>query len=141
MGSRTWVFRGLTPSATAPSPMANSSIFTYSSANLPLIRGGHTIKFGGEGRKTNYNDRGEIDARGAFSFTGAMTQNPQSRNTTGVSVADLLLGLPLTAAGESTSLSGNFNSFGYYGFVQDDWKVSSRLTLNLGLRYEFNTRY
>jgi hypothetical protein len=106
-----------------------------------LIRGPHTIKFGGEGRKTNYNDRGEIDARGAFSFTGAMTQNPQSRNTTGVSVADLLLGLPLTAAGESTSLSGNFNSFGYYGFVQDDWKISSRLTLNLGLRYEFNTRY
>src|SRR5437762_671072 len=70
-----------------------------------------------------------------------MTQNPQIRNSTGVSVADLLLGLPLTAAGESTSLSGNFNSFGYYGFVQDDWKVSPRLTLNLGFRYEFNTRY
>ncbi len=106
-----------------------------------LIRGAHTIKFGGEGRKTNYNDRGEIDARGAYSFTGALTQNPQSRGTTGVSVADLLLGLPLTASGESTSLSGNFNGFSYAGFVQDDWKISSRLTLNLGLRYELNTRY
>src|SRR5215471_14077571 len=108
---------------------------------VTLIRGPNTIRIGGEARKTNYNDRGEIDARGAFTFTGAMTQNPQARNTTGVSVADLLLGLPLTAAGESTSLSGNFNSFGYYGFVQDDWKVNSKLTVNAGLRYEFNTRY
>lgn len=106
-----------------------------------LIRGPHTLKFGGEGRKTNYNDRGEIDARGAYSFTGALTQNPQNRGTTGVSVADLLLGLPLTASGEATSLSGNFNGFSYAGFVQDDWKIGSRLTLNAGLRYEFNTRY
>ena len=106
-----------------------------------LIRGAHTIKFGAEARKTNYNDRGEIDARGAFSFTGALTQDPQNRRNTGVSVADLLLGLPLTASGESTSLSGNFNSFGFYPFVQDDWKINSRLTLNLGIRYELNSRY
>lgn len=106
-----------------------------------LVRGSHTIKVGGEMRKTNYNDRGEIDARGAFSFTGAMTADPQNRSRTGVSVADLLLGLPLTAGGESTSLSGHFNSFGYYPFVQDDWKINSHLTLNIGLRYEFNTRY
>jgi hypothetical protein len=106
-----------------------------------LIRGAHTIKAGGEAKKTNYNDRGEIDARGAYSFTGALTQNPQNRNATGVSVADLLLGLPLTASGESTSLSGNFNSFFFAPFIQDDWKISSRLTLNLGFRYEFNTRY
>src|SRR5260370_38556203 len=110
-------------------------------SQLTLIRETHTIKFGGEGRKTNYNVRGEIDARGAFNFTGALTQTPQSRGTTGVSVADLLLGLPLTASGESTSLSGNFNSFGFYTFVQDDWKVSSRLTLNFGLRYDLITRY
>jgi Carboxypeptidase regulatory-like domain len=106
-----------------------------------LIRGSHTIKFGGEGRKTNYNDRGEIDARGAYSFTGALTADPQNRARTGVSVADLLLGLPLTAAGENTSLSGHFNSFSFFSFVQDDWKVSSRLTLNFGLRYELNTRF
>jgi hypothetical protein len=106
-----------------------------------LVRGSHTIKLGAEVRKTNYNDRGEIDARSAFSFTGALTANPQSVNNSGVSVADLLLGLPLTASGESTSLRGNFNSMGFYPFVQDDWKVSRKITVNLGLRYEINSRY
>ena len=106
-----------------------------------LVRGSHSIKFGGEGRRTHYTDRGEISARGSYSFTGALTANPQARNTTGVSVADLLLGLPLTASGTATSLSGDFNQYHFFGFVQDDWKVSPRLTVNIGLRYELNGRF
>jgi len=108
--------------------------------HLSVIRGAHTIKTGIDFRKTNYNDRSENSARGSFSFTGVMTALPGAPNT-GVSVADLLLGLPITAAGSSTSLAGNFNGFTYAFFVQDDWRISRRLTLNLGLRYELNTRY
>jgi hypothetical protein len=108
--------------------------------HVTLIRSAHTLKFGADLRKTNYNDVGDRNARGAFSFTGALTANPQQRTTTGVSIADLLLGLPLSAQGSPTPLAGNYNAFHYYFFAQDDWKISQRVTLNLGLRYELNTR-
>jgi outer membrane receptor protein involved in Fe transport len=108
--------------------------------HVSLVRGVHTVKTGIDFRKTNYNDRSENSSRGNFSFTGVMTALP-GVPTTGVAIADLLLGLPITAAGSSTSLAGNFNGFTYAFFVQDDWRLSRRLTLNLGLRYELNTRY
>jgi hypothetical protein len=101
----------------------------------------HSLKFGTDFRKTNYNDRSERNVRGSFGFTGALSADPARASTTGVSVADLLLGLPLTATGSNTSLAGNFNGFSYAFFAQDDWRVTSRLTLNLGVRYDINTRY
>jgi hypothetical protein len=109
--------------------------------HVTLIRGTHNLKFGADLRKTNFNDKGYRYARGVVSFTGAMTADPQNRARTGVALADLMLGLPLTAQGSSTPIAGNFNTFGYYFFVQDDWKLSSRLTLNLGMRYELDTRF
>ncbi len=108
--------------------------------HVSLVRGTHTVKTGIDFRKTNYNDRSENSSRGNFSFTGVMTALPGAP-ATGVAIADLLLGLPITATGSSTSLAGNFNGFTYAFFVQDDWRISRRLTLNLGLRYELNTRY
>jgi hypothetical protein len=108
--------------------------------HVSIIRGPHTMKTGIDFRKTNYNDRSEISARGSFGFTGVMTALPGTTDT-GVSLADLLLGLPINASGSSTSLAGNFNGFTYAFFLQDDWRIGRRLTLNMGLRYELNTRY
>lgn len=109
--------------------------------HVSLTRGSHSLKFGADQRKTNYNDRSERFVRGSFSFTGGLTGDPARIGTTGVSVADLLLGLPLTAGGSNTSLAGNFNGFSHGFFIQDDWKVSRRITVNLGLRYDLNLRY
>jgi hypothetical protein len=108
--------------------------------HVSLTKGAHAMKFGADLRKTNYNDRSEVSSRGEIGFSGGLTANP-GQASTGMSIADLLLGLPLTAAGSNTSLAGNFNGFTYSFFAQDDWKVTRNLTLNLGLRYELNTRY
>ena len=109
--------------------------------HVTLIRAAHNLKFGADLRKSNYNDVGDRNARGAFNFTGALTADPQRRTTTGVAAADLLLGLPQTAQGSPTPLAGNYNAFQYYFFFQDDWKISRRVTLNIGMRYELDTRY
>ncbi len=107
---------------------------------LSLTRGPHSVKIGADLRKLNYNDETERQIRGNLSFTGGLTANPAGPAGTGMSLADLLLGLPLTSNGSRTSLSGVFNGNNFGVYVQDDWKVSPRLTLNLGLRYDLNTR-
>ncbi|MBM3776332.1 MAG: hypothetical protein FJW37_14395, partial [Acidobacteria bacterium] len=103
--------------------------WTYSvSENFTLTRGAHTFKAGADLRKLRLDRFFQQDNRGSFVFTGTRTGN---------AIADFLVGLPT-----STSRAvgpGIFNNIhqtrqGYYG--QDDWRVSPKLTLNLGLRYE-----
>ena len=108
--------------------------------HISWIKGAHSMKFGTDMRKLNYNDRSERFVRGGLTFTGGLTADPARASTTGVSIADLLLGLPLSASGSNTSLAGNFNGFNFGFFWQDDWKVAKNLTLNLGFRYDYNTR-
>ncbi|MFN3322240.1 MAG: carboxypeptidase regulatory-like domain-containing protein [Bryobacteraceae bacterium] len=131
-------FSGMGTDANPTTQVSN----TYHLVNhVTLTRSTHNVKFGTDQRKVNYNDRSERNVRGSFNFTGGLTGDPARVGTTGVSVGDLLLGLPLTATGSATSLAGNFNGFSHAFFVQDDWRVSKRLTVNLGLRYELNTRF
>lgn len=97
--------------------------------NLTWINGVHTMKWGMDLRRFLYNSFFTSYGRGSFSFDGRFSGNP---------VADLLLGEPFRAdrnLGEPFHNAMTFSS-GYY--FQDDWKISPRLTLNLGLRYELN---
>lgn len=131
-------FSGIGSDANPTTQVSN----TYHLVNrVTFTSGAHNLRFGADQRKVNYNDRSERNVRGTFEFSGGLTGDPARVGSTGVSVGDLLLGLPLTATGSPTSLAGNFNGFSHAFFVQDDWRVSRRVTLNLGLRYELNTRF
>jgi Carboxypeptidase regulatory-like domain/TonB dependent receptor len=122
-------------------PTTQQSRVWHFVSHFSSVRGRHSLKTGADFRRIEYNDRSEREARGTLSFSGAMTADPQRSTTTGVSVADLLLGLPASAAGSSVSLAGNLSANDYGLFVQDDWLAHPNLTVNIGVRYEVHERF
>jgi hypothetical protein len=102
---------------------------------LSWIKGRHTIKVGGEFQQATLFGFVTLQARPSISFSGVYTQDPLNRGNTGSPYADFLLGYS-----NSTTISNRPRNESrqdiVQGFVQDDWKVSSRLTLNVGIRYE-----
>jgi hypothetical protein len=100
----------------------------------------HAIKVGGEFRVVQFNTLQTGDSSTNFTFTSAYTQGPnaaQSSNTAGNALATFLLGIPDGSVTPSPALA--MQTKYYAGYIQDDWKISSKLTLNLGLRYELET--
>ena len=97
--------------------------------------GRHTLKFGGEYRYLQVNERNFANVFGGFVFSGSAT---------GVDFADFLLGAPQGSSGPNgyTQASKQIldSRTKYAGtYVQDSWKARTNLTLNLGLRWEYST--
>lgn len=95
---------------------------------LTRIRGSHTIKIGGEWRRSTNDDRWSGTGGGVLGFNQAATGDP---------LAALLTGWVLSGSrAEALLLRTRASAFG--AFVQTDWKVSPKLTLNLGLRWDLD---
>lgn len=92
------------------------------------IRGRHALKFGFLAMQDRQQTRTQFQSSGTFNFDGSFTGN---------SMADYLIGRPLSFTLQSQYDTG-LRGASYAGFAQDDFKVSRKLTLNLGLRYELN---
>ena len=111
-------------------------------ANLTKISGKHTVKVGFEGRLHRVGVS-EFDNQGVFGFSASMTQGPNpnaASATAGNSIASLLLG----TGSSGNNLIQNFKNVATQNmylawYVQDDWRITRKLTLNLGMRYDYET--
>ena len=117
------------------------TLYSYSSA-LSWVRGKHNFKFGGEQRLFYNNFQQPPDPTGYFHFAQTVTENvvgafnPDQGNP----FADILTGIgDYGGIAVYPEVHNRSKETGFY--AQDDWRITSKLTLNLGLRYEWSTPY
>ena len=122
------------------SPLRKTSGVWDWSDNVSKSFSGHVLKFGGEFMLIRPSTFAASNGRGSFGFTGVFTQNPQSRAGSGNGIADLLLG---DANSLTTGTIAEAVERGWFGsgYVQDQWTVTPRFTLSLGVRYEYSSPY
>jgi hypothetical protein len=113
---------------------------------LTKIHGTHELKFGFEGRIHQQNYIQTNAPLGIFSFNSlgsSQCPNPDFTVCGGDSMASFLMGQISTGAPYGSTYEIQFEpatqSYQFAGYVQDNWKVKPKLTLNLGLRYDVNT--
>ncbi len=110
-----------------PTRLVNNT-FGFSDT-LSYIHGRNNFKMGGGISAYQNNTVFDFIVNGEFDFNGSATGN---------SLADFLIGAP-TQYFQSPSAPSNIRSKSYYGFFQDEWRLTKRLSLNLGIRYEYNS--
>ena len=115
---------------------SQNPVFAFND-DLTMVRGKHTIKFGGMYQKTDYNGFGRQCVSGCLNFSYQETGVPNGSNPLqgGNSFASFLLGYADSGSLDTVRYIGQ--QFTYWaGYVQDDWRITPKLVLNLGLRWE-----
>jgi hypothetical protein len=97
--------------------------------NLTLIRGKHALKMGGDVRRLRGDATSTNAPFGALDFT---------RDISGHAAAAFMLGYPRTARTPEGIPIGGIRQWRYGVYVQDDWRPTTKLTVNLGLRFDHN---
>ena len=106
---------------------ATENIVSVSNATS-WVKGAHNIRFGLQAQFRNFEHLTEVPPRGGFTFNGQYT---------GSSVADFLLGYCSTCTGAFGSSRSTYRSPTFAPFIDDNWQVSSKMTVQMGLRWEY----
>ncbi len=131
---------GATPPCCGNVPLNKSSSVWDVADNLSKTSGHHSFKFGADVQYIRLSTFATLSGRGSFTFDGTYSQDPLAPAGTGSSVADILLGLAERVT-TGTPTTADERGKNYAFFAQDDWKITPRLTLNFGLRYELYLPY
>jgi hypothetical protein len=94
----------------------------------------HNFTFGGDFRRVLNNPLSQQNPRGTFTFTGARTGLD---NAVGYDFADFLLGLPATSQIAYGNADKYFRSHWLSAYMTDDWRISTKFSLNLGFRWDY----
>lgn len=113
-------------------PRDRSNSINQFSDTLSWQRGRHFLKFGAEIARRGVTFEQARDPRGSFTFDGTYT---------GSALADFLLGYVRSGRLNPTHTSTNLGNTWHAYFINDDWKVTPNLTLNLGMRYDYFQPY
>jgi hypothetical protein len=120
---------------------STSSIIHNPVAALTWLKGKHSLKFGADIRNIReFRNRFPADTSPDLNFTTAFTNGPLNTSAPpqlGGAVASFLLGVPAGSMTRSASYAEQSTIYGFY--LQDDIKWNSKLTINVGLRYELET--
>ncbi len=114
--------------------------FQYAGA-FSWTRGAHSVKWGGDIIRRQISEFQTNRGNGRFNFNNNFTNDPNSQGNTGDAMASALLGAASTIEQDFTLVFPGMRGWENSLYVQDDWKVNDRLTLNVGLRYEYFSPY
>ena len=131
-------FTGIGHSRTMPI-LRRSNAFNYVD-NVTFTSGRHTWKFGGDVRRRRITDYGVNRGSGRFDFTAAFTNQPGQGNT-GNTMASFLLGYPSRTEKDWLLVWIGMRGLESGLYFADDYRVTRKLTLNLGLRWEYYSPY
>jgi hypothetical protein len=130
---------GITAAGGPTYPMGSTgNLFQYAD-EVNWSKGKHQFFFGVEVDRVQLNGLWGTLTGGSYSFNGLYTSNhlTGTAQKLGPGVADFLLGFPSSAIAAQGVPAAAFRSSNIAGYAQDTWRLSRKLTLNLGLRYEY----